>query len=67
MFLVPDSAAIHHVEAYIGSAFALKALQLIFIIGVQVTADIFFVDWERPAKDILSAAMAAMPSGIMTL
>ncbi|XP_021355740.1 meckelin-like [Mizuhopecten yessoensis] len=34
--------------ALFGAAFTLKALQIIHLIVIQCTADVFFIDWERP-------------------
>lgn len=33
---------------YIGCAFALKAVQFLHKLILQVTVDVFFIDWERP-------------------
>ncbi|XP_068613254.1 meckelin [Brachionichthys hirsutus] len=33
---------------YIGCAFALKAIQFLHKLVLQVSVDIFFIDWERP-------------------
>ncbi|CAH8645036.1 unnamed protein product [Dicrocoelium dendriticum] len=38
--------------AYIASAFALKTVDLVHLLAVQTTADVFFIDWERPQLPI---------------
>ncbi|KAM4704943.1 meckelin [Rhinophrynus dorsalis] len=37
---------------YVGCAFALKAVQFLYKLTVQLTIDIFFIDWERPKGNI---------------
>ena len=36
MALVPDDGAITDIKAYLGSAFGLKCIEIIYIIGSQV-------------------------------
>lgn len=50
MFVIPTDDADYFVIAYLTSAFVLKLLDLIHLIYTQVTADIFLIDWEKPAE-----------------
>ncbi|TKS82024.1 Meckelin Meckel syndrome type 3 protein [Collichthys lucidus] len=43
---------------YIGCAFALKAIQFLHKLIIQVSADIFFIDWERPRSKASRTAQA---------
>ena len=49
-FVVPDEEADFYIKAYIGSAFALKFIDLVQLIFTQCSVDIFFVDWEREVE-----------------
>ncbi|CAL1292605.1 unnamed protein product [Larinioides sclopetarius] len=46
--ILPSPEAEHFLTVYIGIAFALKAIQLIHLLFVQCSIDIFYIDWERP-------------------
>ncbi|KAM3614430.1 uncharacterized protein V6R79_014172 [Siganus canaliculatus] len=46
--LLPLPAQEEQFVTYIGCAFALKAIQFLHKLILQVSVDIFFVDWERP-------------------
>ncbi|XP_075438837.1 meckelin isoform X2 [Ascaphus truei] len=47
---------------YVGCAFALKALQFLHTLILQLTVDIFFIDWERPKGRALKSE-GGMKSG----
>ncbi len=55
-YIVPDADADYYIKAFVGSAFALKALDLILLIVHQSTLDLFFIDWEKPRKSLLDSA-----------
>nr|XP_046254565.1 meckelin isoform X2 [Scatophagus argus] len=44
---------------YIGCAFALKTIQFLHKLILQVSVDIFFIDWERPRSKGTKTAQAA--------
>uniref|UniRef100_A0A8C7XMI6 Transmembrane protein 67 n=1 Tax=Oryzias sinensis TaxID=183150 RepID=A0A8C7XMI6_9TELE len=46
--LLPLPAQEEQFETYIGCAFALKAVQFLNKLILQVTVDVFLIDWERP-------------------
>lgn len=46
--LLPLPAQEEQFVTYIGCAFALKAVQFLHKLVLQVTVDIFLIDWERP-------------------
>uniref|UniRef100_A0AAX7T1W9 Transmembrane protein 67 n=1 Tax=Astatotilapia calliptera TaxID=8154 RepID=A0AAX7T1W9_ASTCA len=46
--LLPLPAQEEQFVTYIGCAFALKAVQFLHKLALQVTVDIFLIDWERP-------------------
>ncbi|XP_056235697.1 meckelin isoform X1 [Seriola aureovittata] len=46
--LLPLPAQEEQFVTYIGCAFALKAVQFLHKLILQVSVDIFFIDWERP-------------------
>ncbi|XP_051262375.1 meckelin isoform X2 [Dicentrarchus labrax] len=46
--LLPLPAQEEQFVTYIGCAFALKAIQFLHKLILQVSVDIFFIDWERP-------------------
>ncbi|XP_041649533.1 meckelin [Cheilinus undulatus] len=46
--LLPLPAQEEQFVTYIGCAFALKAIQLLHKLILQVSVDIFLIDWERP-------------------
>ncbi|XP_030640525.1 meckelin [Chanos chanos] len=46
--LLPLPAQEERFVTYVGCAFALKTLQFIHKLLVQLSVDIFFIDWERP-------------------
>uniref|UniRef100_A0A3Q3ECH4 Transmembrane protein 67 n=1 Tax=Labrus bergylta TaxID=56723 RepID=A0A3Q3ECH4_9LABR len=46
--LLPLPAQEEQFVTYIGCAFALKALQLLHKLILQVSVDVFLMDWERP-------------------
>ncbi|XP_061918864.1 meckelin-like isoform X2 [Entelurus aequoreus] len=56
MFPLPDQE--EHLVKYIICAFALKAVQFLHKLSIQLSVDVFFLDWERPrttAKKTVSA------------
>uniref|UniRef100_A0A3Q3W6K8 Uncharacterized protein n=1 Tax=Mola mola TaxID=94237 RepID=A0A3Q3W6K8_MOLML len=46
--LLPLPGQEEHFVTYIGCAFALKAVQFLHKLILQVSVDVFFIDWERP-------------------
>ncbi|XP_034730420.1 meckelin isoform X3 [Etheostoma cragini] len=46
--LLPLPAQEEQFVTYIGCAFALKAFQFLHKLSLQVSIDVFFIDWERP-------------------
>ncbi|XP_029307433.1 meckelin isoform X2 [Cottoperca gobio] len=46
--LLPLPAQEEQFVTYIGCAFALKAVQFLHKLILQVSTDVFFIDWERP-------------------
>ncbi|XP_050986760.1 meckelin isoform X1 [Labeo rohita] len=46
--LLPLPAQEERFIVYVGCAFALKIVQFLHKLFVQLTVDIFFIDWERP-------------------
>ncbi|XP_056261829.1 meckelin isoform X2 [Pseudoliparis swirei] len=46
--LLPLPAQEEQFVTYIGCAFALKAVQFLHKLILQVSIDVFFIDWERP-------------------
>ncbi|XP_028983915.1 meckelin [Betta splendens] len=46
--LLPLSAQEEQFVTYIGCAFALKAVQFLHKLILQVSVDVFLIDWERP-------------------
>ncbi|XP_052000101.1 meckelin [Xyrauchen texanus] len=46
--LLPLPAQEERFVIYVGCAFALKTLQFLHKLFVQLSVDIFFIDWERP-------------------
>ncbi|XP_054716868.1 meckelin-like [Uloborus diversus] len=46
--LLPTPEQVKFVSVYIGLAFAMKTIELIHLLCVQCTINIFFIDWERP-------------------
>uniref|UniRef100_A0A665WFX7 Transmembrane protein 67 n=1 Tax=Echeneis naucrates TaxID=173247 RepID=A0A665WFX7_ECHNA len=46
--LLPLPAQEEQFVTYIGCAFALKAIRFLHKLFLQVSVDIFFIDWERP-------------------
>ncbi|KAG5273491.1 hypothetical protein AALO_G00151890 [Alosa alosa] len=53
-----------HFKSYVSLAFILKALQLIHLLVVQLSIDIFLIDWERPHKPRASGPSAPL-SGLV--
>ncbi|XP_072136034.1 meckelin-like isoform X4 [Mobula birostris] len=47
---------------YVSCAFALKALQLIHILMIQMTVSIFLIDWEKPKGRQLPTSAESKPS-----
>lgn len=45
------------IKIYLIFAFIMKFLQLIHILSVQCTVDVFFIDWERPRMHGLTAKL----------
>ncbi|KAK2492983.1 hypothetical protein MC885_003880, partial [Smutsia gigantea] len=54
--LLPGPAQEERLVTYVGCAFALKALQFLHKLISQITIDIFFIDWERPKRNVFKAA-----------
>ena len=52
MYLVPSNEGEYILRAYMGTAFALICVDIIHILGVQCTVDIFFVDWEQSVNPV---------------
>ncbi|XP_053182760.1 meckelin [Scomber japonicus] len=46
--LLPLPAQEEQFVTYVGCAFALKAVQFLHKLFLQLTVDVFFIDWERP-------------------
>ncbi|XP_056619132.1 meckelin isoform X2 [Triplophysa dalaica] len=46
--LLPLAAQEERFVVYVGCAFALKTVQFLHKLFVQLSVDIFFIDWERP-------------------
>ncbi|KAG8441839.1 hypothetical protein GDO86_010860 [Hymenochirus boettgeri] len=46
--LLPLPEDEHNFISYVWCAFALKALQFLHKLSLQLSVDIFFIDWERP-------------------
>ncbi|TRY84592.1 hypothetical protein DNTS_001329 [Danionella cerebrum] len=46
--LLPSPAQEERFVVYVGCAFALKTVQFLHKLFVQLSVDIFFIDWERP-------------------
>lgn len=46
--LLPLPAQEERFVTYVGCAFALKAVQFLYKLVLQVSVDIFLIDWERP-------------------
>ncbi|KAI7806628.1 meckelin [Triplophysa rosa] len=46
--LLPLAAQEDRFVVYVGCAFALKTVQFLHKVFVQLSVDIFFIDWERP-------------------
>ena len=55
--LHPEGLDITNWLALFGTAFALKTIQIVHMIIMQCTADIFLIDWERP-KGLISSGDA---------
>ncbi len=55
LFLVPTHDADSYLTTYMAVAFALKIIQIIHVIGVQCSVDLFFLDWEKSHTDPDSA------------
>ncbi|XP_038664961.1 meckelin isoform X1 [Scyliorhinus canicula] len=53
--LLPTPSQEVHFIFCVVSAFALKLLQLLHKLGIQLTVDIFFIDWERPKGKIVKS------------
>ncbi|XP_060906552.1 meckelin [Labrus mixtus] len=57
--LLPLPAQEEQFVTYIGCAFALKALQLLHKLILQVSVDVFLMDWERPRSKAGRTVQAA--------
>ncbi|XP_067888739.1 uncharacterized protein [Heterodontus francisci] len=53
--LLPTPSQEMHFISCVASAFVLKLLQLLHKLGLQLTVDIFFIDWERPKGKIVKS------------
>ncbi|XP_019126002.2 meckelin isoform X1 [Larimichthys crocea] len=56
--VLPLPAQEEQFVTYIGCAFALKAIQFLHKLIIQVSVDIFFIDWERPRSKASRTAQA---------
>ena len=54
MLLIPTLDGDYFIRSFLGSAFALKAIHIVYLIIAQCTVDLFFVDWERPQNPPVS-------------
>lgn len=59
----PEGQAVINWQALFGTAFALKTLQVLHMIAMQVTADVFLIDWERPRGIIATSGGGAEKKG----
>ncbi|XP_059196221.1 meckelin [Centropristis striata] len=57
--LLPLPAQEEQFVTYIGCAFALKSVQFLHKLILQVSIDIFFIDWERPRTKAVRTVQAA--------
>ncbi|XP_030605522.1 meckelin isoform X2 [Archocentrus centrarchus] len=57
--LLPLPAQEEQFVTYIGCAFALKAVQFLHKLVLQVTIDIFLIDWERPRSKTSRSVQAS--------
>ncbi|KAM8868836.1 LOW QUALITY PROTEIN: meckelin [Spinachia spinachia] len=57
--LLPLPAQEEQFVTYIGCAFALKAVQFLHKLILQVSIDVFFIDWERPRSKPSRTVQAA--------
>ncbi|XP_037310280.2 meckelin [Pungitius pungitius] len=57
--LLPLPAQEEQFVTYIGCAFALKAVQFLHKLILQVSIDVFFIDWERPRSKTSRTVQAA--------
>ncbi|KAK9513759.1 hypothetical protein VZT92_027267 [Zoarces viviparus] len=57
--LLPLPAQEERFATYIGCAFALKAVQFLHKLILQVSTDVFFIDWERPLSKTSRTVQAA--------
>ncbi|XP_068591688.1 meckelin [Cebidichthys violaceus] len=57
--LLPMPAQEERFVTYIGCAFALKAVQFLHKLILQVSIDVFFIDWERPRSKTSRTVQAA--------
>ncbi|XP_075965443.1 meckelin isoform X2 [Anarhichas minor] len=57
--LLPLPAQEERFVTYIGCAFALKAVQFLHKLILQVSTDVFFIDWERPRSKTSRTVQAA--------
>ncbi|XP_062403439.1 meckelin-like [Sardina pilchardus] len=59
----PGGSIERHFKSYVSLAFILKALQLIHLLVVQLSVDIFLIDWERPQNKPRASGPSAPLSG----
>uniref|UniRef100_A0A8C4E4F0 Transmembrane protein 67 n=1 Tax=Dicentrarchus labrax TaxID=13489 RepID=A0A8C4E4F0_DICLA len=62
--LLPLPAQEEQFVTYIGCAFALKAIQFLHKLILQVSVDIFFIDWERPRSKATTGEPKRDPSPV---
>ncbi|XP_053343427.1 meckelin [Clarias gariepinus] len=61
--LLPLPAQEDRFVIYVGCAFALKALQFLHELWLQMSVDIFFIDWERPRSGKSSKSVEGCGEG----
>uniref|UniRef100_A0A8C5BUE8 Transmembrane protein 67 n=1 Tax=Gadus morhua TaxID=8049 RepID=A0A8C5BUE8_GADMO len=62
--LLPLPAQEERMVTYIGCAFALKAIQFLHKLILQLSVDIFLIDWERPRSKAASGEAKRDPSPV---
>ncbi|XP_060756170.1 meckelin isoform X1 [Neoarius graeffei] len=61
--LLPLPAQEESFVIYVGCAFALKAVQFLHELWLQMSVDIFFIDWERPRSSKSSKSVEGCGEG----
>uniref|UniRef100_A0A673A193 Transmembrane protein 67 n=1 Tax=Sphaeramia orbicularis TaxID=375764 RepID=A0A673A193_9TELE len=62
--LLPLPAQEEQFVTYIGCAFALKAVQFLHKLTLQLSVDVFLIDWERPRNKATTGEMKHDPSPV---